>query len=158
MALPTQAYYNLLEMLLNNSDWASDWNQNIAILKDCFRTFKFTITVQGSHTSPSTVTIQLQDATGTVNVQEQFYLRCRVANSAGYTNATNATIAAGAGTTLVETLTANKDLILQSDSTGKITLTCTDTTIESYLLLISQQNVLSPKFANYNNSQVVAHA
>lgn len=152
-----QAYYNLLDMLLNNSDWGTDWNRNVAILKDGLRTFKFTITVQGSHTTPSTVTIQLQDSTGTVNIAEQFDLRVRVANNNGYAVATNATIAAGAGTTLRETLTSNKDLILQSDANGKVTVTCTDTTIETFLLLIGMTS-LSPKFANYNNSKAVVHA
>ncbi len=51
-------------------------------------------------------------------------------------NATNATIAAGSGTLLVDTVTATKDLVFQSDATGLFTLTCTDATVESFSLAI----------------------
>lgn len=163
MSLPAQAYSNLLDMMLNNSDWASDWNRNIAILKNRLRTFKFTTTVTGNTGSPSTMTIQLQDSTGLVNIAEQFYLRVRVVNQSigiganNYACATSATVAAGAGTTLKESLTANKDIIVQSDVNGKVTLTLTCAVASRFAVLIGHTH-LAPQFANYWNTLSILHS
>lgn len=150
-----QTFTNLLDILLNMSDWATDWNANIGLIKATLRTNKMSISVQGSHTSPSRVDIQLQDAAGN-SINETVYLRVRIVNNNGYANATNGTIAVFTGT-VVETLTANKDLIIKSNSSGLIQITCTDATIETFQVLIGSAS-LSGSFDNWHNSQTVVHA
>ncbi len=151
-------YANLLDMLTNNVDWETDWNANVGVLKDALRTLKMTTTVVGSHTSPSTVTIQLQDAVGN-NIAEIFLLRVRVVDNNMYLPATNATIAIGGGTGAIETITAGKDLIVQSDAGGLVTIVCTDATIEYFQLLLGQPKVLSHAgIVNYNNLLLLHHA
>lgn len=136
-------------------NWDASLQAAIALLVGALRTFKLSITVQGSHTTPSRVRIQLQDSKG-VDIPNVVVVRCRVVNNNGYANATNATIAVFTGT-VVETLTANKDLVIESSGLGIIELTCTDATIETFNVLIGPPPVAAP-FANFNNGQVVVHA
>lgn len=52
-------------------------------------------------------------------------------------NATNATIAAGTGTQLVDTLSATKDLVFMSNAAGLFTITCTDATVETFQIRLT---------------------
>lgn len=138
-----------------NENWDAALQAAVNLLIGALRTFAMSISVQGSHTTPSRVNIQLQNSKGQ-DLAEQVYVRCRVVNNNGYTNATNATIAVFTGT-VVETLTSNKDLVIKSDANGLIQLTCTDATAETFMVLIGPPT-LCPPFANFNNSKAVVHA
>lgn len=136
-------------------NWDASLQAAIDSLRGALRSFKMTISTQGSHTSPSHVQIQLVDGNGDALAQI-VYLRIRVTDNGGYLAATHATIAVFGGT-LVETVTANKDFVVLSDVNGLIDLTCTDTTIETFGLSIAPATV-SPAFADHNNSLTVTHA
>lgn len=156
MSQPQQVL-NLHDVLANQAAWDADVQANVVALKNALRTLKPVISVQGSHTSPSTITFQLQDANGFNITSEQFYLRIRVCNNGAYANATNATVAAGAGTTLVETITANKDLVFQSSAAGLVTLTLTDATIETFTVRPAPATI-QPVYCNHNVSIDCVHA
>ena len=149
-------YHNLLDVLPNNSAWAADWNQNVAIIKNALRTFKLTETVTGSTSVAYKATVQLQDAVGN-NVAEQFCLRVRVCDFALITNATNALLSADTGTTLLETITTNKDLYVKSDANGLVSLVISNSVAESFSLLIGHARSNVP-FANYNNRLDMSNA
>ena len=135
-------------------NWDASLQAAVSSVKGALRTLKMSISFQGDHTTPSRVQIQLQDAVGN-DLAEQYYLRVRVVNNNGYLVATHATMSAYIGT-LVETLTTGKDLILQSDASGLIEVTCTDATAETFQVCIGAPD-LCPPFANFNNSQTVVH-
>lgn len=71
-----------------------------------------TITTQGDTGTPSVVKIKSLKAHGERLLDANGLLRVRVCNNASYADSTNATIAAGTGSTLVDTITANKDLVI----------------------------------------------
>jgi len=113
------------------------------------------IYVQGSHSTPSQIRIQLEDAKGTP-VSETAFLRVRICNQDGYSNATNATIAVAGGTSAVDVKTGSKDMILKSNSTGLFELTLTDGTAETVTLRIGPAE-FSPHFGNHHNSLNITH-
>lgn len=84
--------------------------------------------------------IQTQGNTGSasrIHIQGPYgvnYLRVRVCNSAGYTNATNATLAAAGSTSAAETLTSNKDIVFKSSAAGLFEIDLTDGTAETVTL------------------------
>lgn len=151
-----QELMNILNVAANQAGWDAPVRANFQALQGKIRTLKMTIAVQGGIASPSTLNIQIQDSNGN-NLAETFQLRVRICNNAGWTNATNATIAAGSGTTLLETLTASKDLVLQSNSSGLLVVTLTDATIETVTLRPGAAP-FSPSFCDSNNSLNCAHA
>lgn len=134
-------------------NWDAVLHAALTALIGALRRFSVAISYQGSISTPSIVNIQILDANGNALAQ-QFYLRVRVVNSGGYAVATNATITTLTGT-LIQSLTASKDLIIQSNASGLIQLTCTDATIESFGILIG--DYLNSPFADYNASVLVAH-
>lgn len=136
-------------------NWDAALQAAVFSLANALKSFLMSIYVQGSHTAPSHVRIQICDANGEP-MTRVFQLRVRVTDNASYAPATNATISAWIGT-LVETKTANKDLIIESDSTGLIDVLCTDTTAETFNVLIGPPPV-NAEFANYNNALAVTHA
>lgn len=150
-----QQTLNFLTVNPLQENWDASLQAAIALLIGALRTFKMSISVQGSHTSASRVDIQLQDSKGN-NLSEQVYVRCRVVDNNGYAVATHATIAVFTGT-VVETLSSTKDLVIQSNASGLIQLTCTDTTIETFNVLIGPAT-LCPPHANFNNAIAVVHA
>lgn len=119
--------------------------------------YALAISSQGSTAGPSTVTITLRDRHGTTNAASTHYLRVRVCDSAGFANATNATIAAGANTTAVETHSAGKDLTFKSHTDGVITITLTDATAETVTLRIGAPSV-GGRRGDYTTSLNVTHA
>lgn len=137
------------------ADWKSDWNINVGISKAVLRTVAVSIQTQGNTGTPSVIDIQLEDAVG-APLSETFYCRVRVANGAGYTNATNATFVTTTGT-LVETYTATKDLVIKSNASGLIRITVTDAVAETFLVLLGAPSLLGT-VVNLNNSQSVVHA
>lgn len=136
-------------------NWDASLQAAIASLTGAMRSFKMTILSQGSHTTPSVVGIQLCDGNGDL-LSQAVYVRIRVTDNGGFLAATHATIAVFVGT-LVETITANKDLVVLSSVDGLIELTCTDTTIETFNLDLAPASV-SPAFADHHNSLTVTHA
>lgn len=90
--------------------------------------------VQGTTSSPSTLQINNPDAAD----GKPFRVRVRACNSAGYATATNATIAALAGCTIVETHTSTKDLTFQSSPAAAAlgTLTISGVVIDTELVTI----------------------
>jgi hypothetical protein len=152
-----QQLLNLLAIVANQAAWDADADTNFTALKGALRTWKETISVQGNVGSPSTVTFQLQDANGE-NLSEQVYLRVRLTDSlTDFTVATNGSIAAGAGTTAVETLTSNKDIVFQSDASGLVTITYTNANAVTRYLMLAP-STLCPALGNYNNYKAVTHA
>ena len=121
-----------------------------------FVSYHLTIATQGSTGSPSTVTVQLQDLHHN-SISETDYLRVRVCDEAGYTPATNATIAPTASSTTVQTLTTDKDLILRSDTAGLFTIDVTNATAETVTLRIGAAT-LSSRRGDHGNTLNVTHA
>lgn len=146
---------SILDVTPLQENWDASLQSLVASLRSVLRTFAMTISVQGTHLTPSRVNIQLQDSVGN-NLAETSYLRVRAVNNNGYANATNATIAVFTGT-VVETLTASKDLVIKSNASGLIQLTCTDAAVETFQILIGRPTLLA-KFADYRNSKTVVHA
>ena len=123
-----------------------------------FVTYDLAIVTQGSISLPSIVTVQLQDFYGNA-IHETHHVRIRVCNEGGYTAASNATIAttAASGTTTVQTITSNKDLVLSSDTTGLMTIDVTNATAETVLLRIGQAP-LSARRGDHSTTLDVTHA
>ena len=100
-----------------------------------FVTYAMAIATQGSTASPTTVTITLGDLySNAINASD--YLRLRVCDAGGYTDATNATVSPtpASNTTTVQTITSGKDLVLASDPAGVFTVDVTDATAETVTL------------------------
>jgi hypothetical protein len=118
--------------------------------------YVLSLTTQGTTSGASTVTITLVDAAGQ-QIKTTDYLRVRICNSGAYATATNATIAAGANTTAVETMTSNKDLVLKSHTDGTFTVTLTDASAETVTLRIGPPT-LSGRRGDYTATLNVTHA
>lgn len=128
------------------------------------KTFKLEVTVDGDTGTPSEVTIQLQNSKATPeDVIERFFLRLRVTDDDGggpglpeYADATNATISAVTTGTIVETKTASKDLVIQSDPGGVIVVELTDAVAELFWLVLGAPDMMAT-FANYENAVELDH-
>jgi hypothetical protein len=152
-----QQLLNLLSVTPLQENWDASLEAAVNSLKAALRTFNMSIKVHGSHTTPSQVAIQLQNAVGD-DLNEQIYVRIRVTDAAGslYLDAAYATLGIVTGT-LAETTTAGKDLTIQSNSSGLIVVQITDTTAETFTVLLGPPSMCAP-FANFNNSLAVTHA
>ena len=126
------------------------------VLADALTTYSLVLTTAGDTTTPSTVTIQRRNLRGQATAPSD-YLRVRVCDSGGYANATNATIAAGANTTVVESPTAGKDVILQGHTDGSFTLDVTDAVAETVTLRIGPASVGAAR-GDYRPTLNVTHA
>jgi len=118
--------------------------------------YSLEITSQGNLSTPSIVTIILQDVYGNT-VAETDYLRVRICNMDAYVNASNATIAAGANTVAEEIVTANKDLIFKSHIDGTFQLDVTNNVAETVVLRIGQAPV-SGRRGEYTAILNITHA
>lgn len=118
---------------INNCDVAE--RTNLGLDPNKFPYFVPVVTTLGSHTGPvaSLVTINTVDNAGNA-IAGVKTIRVRICNSGVFANSTNATIAAHSGTTLVDTATATKDLILKSDTNGVFKVDVTDATAETVTL------------------------
>ena len=87
---------------------------------------KLELATQGNTASPSRVKITATDISGN-RVRNPLVARCRICNAGTFTNSTNATIAAANGSTVAETITSTKDLVLASavatKAAGTLTIT-----------------------------------
>jgi hypothetical protein len=149
----SQKYVNLLDVLPNDAAWDADWNLNVKLLTDAFRTFKILNTSRSGDTFY--MEVFQQDANGNYISNEQFFLRCRTVPYSSYTPSANAalSVTSGTGTSLIQTIATN-DIIVQSAGSSygafsAISLQIYDLFPESFSLLIGHPN--NPKFANYNN-------
>lgn len=138
-------------------NWDADVNLSFDKIETFFRSVALSIAFQGSTVAPSLIDAQLQDTRAApVNVAKVAFMRFRVTDVGSYANATNATIAPTGGTTTVETLTALKDLVLQSDAAGLFEIQITDATAETFTLRIAPA-AIQPESGDYDNSQDVTH-
>ncbi len=120
-------------------------------------TYAMAITTAGSTASPTTVTVTLQDLyANPINTPHP--LRVRVCDQDGYTDATNATLAptAGSSTTTLQTITADKDLVLQSDPNGVLTLDVTNATAQTVTLRLGPAP-LSSRCGDYTPTLNITH-
>lgn len=141
--------------------WDIVMQSNAQKINAYFKTFLFTITLQGDTSTPSEITIQLQSGDATpVDVLEQFKLRVRIVDDSTDTptfpDATNATISSVITGTTLETFTANIDLLIESDANGLIKLQLTDATAEKFWLIIGE-SYLDPTPASYQANLQVEH-
>ena len=112
-----------------------------------------------------TIAIETQGSTGGASTltftrrgkAEAFFVRVRVCDNAGYADATNATIAAGTNTTVVETVTATKDLIFKSHTDGVVRVDITDGTAETVTVRMGPAP-LTPLECSYESTQQLTHA
>lgn len=151
-----QQLLNLQDVLANQAAWDAALQANISALRGALRTFAMSISFQGSVSSPSVINIQLENSDGTP-LAESVYVRVRICNNGVLANSTNATIAVSGATTLAETITSGKDIVVLSNASGLIQIAVTDATAETVTLRIGP-SLVSPAFANYNNSQQLVHA
>lgn len=142
---------NLLDVLTNDVNWAGDWNFDMTQLKALFKTFNVALSIVGDPVTPYNATIQLQDAEGN-NVNQYCVVRVRVTDWSGYLPSATRTIAAGSGTTLLDTKASGTDLVLKSNSSGLINVTVNNPTYGGFKLLLAPD--IYPQFANYNNPLV----
>ncbi len=148
----------LLDLDAKQAAWDATIETNKTKLEEYIKTLKMTIFTQGTTGAPSRIHIQLQDASGDdIDVAEVFFLRVRVTDDTTYPNATNATIAAFGGTTVVETFTALKDLVFQSDASGLVEIDATDAVAETFRIRPGHPPIQA-HFLNVNNSLPVTHA
>ena len=126
-------------------------------IKALLLTFDPEITVQGDTATPSEITIDVLDAGGNVLTGSKLF-RVRICDSAGYAVATDAEVSVDTGTTLIESLTTDKDIVVASDpTTGKIFLLVTDATAETVTLRIGPAP-LGAIQGNYSTTLNITHA
>jgi len=152
----SQELLSLLDVVSQQAAWEATVDTNFDTIMAFIKTFVMSIATQGTTSTPSAVEIQMEDANGTA-VAEQVAVTVRVSNSGALVNSTNATIAAGGSTTLVEWITSGKHGVFLSDAAGLVELSLTDATAETVTLNIGPAPV-KPVFGNYHNSLNVTHA
>lgn len=99
-----------------------------------------TLTEQGTVSSPSEVTIACVSATGEP-LASGTPLRVRICDEGEWTPATEATIAATGSTTVIETLTTGKDLVMLPGPAGNVEVQITDATAETVTLRLGSPSV-----------------
>ncbi len=106
-----------------------------------FRKFVPVLIDQGDTGAASRIHIRANDLAGIVDPDHVGPLRVRVCNSGAFANSTNATIAAAAGSALLEALTANKDLILSEIRSAYAggTLTLTGVVIDGEIVTLGDR-------------------
>ncbi len=134
-------------------NWDASLQALVSSCKGSLRIFDMKIIVQGSHATPSRVRIQLQNSVGE-DLAEQFYVRCKILPNPTTTGAVITSVDVG---TVVETLTASLDLVVQSNAQGKIEVTLIDAVVESFLFCLGPAPVC-PIFGNPNGYLQVTHA
>lgn len=150
-----QELLNLLTIEANQVQWDADLETNTQKLVWALRTWNISVSFAGDVSTPSVVSIQLQTANGG-NLSEIVYLRVRICDNLLLSPATNATIAPTAGSP-EEIITADKDIVVLTDSGGFVQITVTDATAEAMTLRIGPAPI-QPVFANYNNSVDLTHS
>lgn len=157
-----QAFYNLLDVLQNDAEWSADHNQNVDLLNNMFRTIRIGTVTAGNISTPSVISLELQKADGSgvpdAPIYGYFYVRVQLAKHNNYgTSGHHATVAVTSGT-LVQIITAGKDIVVRSNSSGYILLTITDGTAETFDVLLGPPPTESSGLINYNNGLAVTHA
>jgi hypothetical protein len=152
----SQELLSLLDVVSQQAAWEATVDTNFDTIMAFIKTFAMSIATQGDTGTASAIEIQLEDANGTL-VSEQVAIAVRVSNDGALINSTNATIAAGGSTTLVEWITTNKYGIFLSDAAGLVEIDLTDATVETVTVNIGPAPV-NPTFGNYHNSLDVTHA
>ncbi len=148
-----QGLTNQLDVGANQQGWDAVIDGNKDAMQKQYKTYE--IIGDGAGATPATperVTIQVQDGEGAVVVAASgpYFLRVRVVNNNGYLDATNATIAVAGSTTVEQTISATKDLVISSDNDGEFLIDITNATAEQIQLLIGSAPLRSD-WAHYNN-------
>lgn len=125
-------------------------------VRDSLVQYGFNIVTQGSVSVPSVVEVTARNIRG-VPLDGVDYLRVRICDNGGYLNATNATLAAGVNTAVVETISAGKDLVFKSHVDGKSTLSVASSVPETFTLRVGPA-ALSARRGDYSAIQNVTHA
>jgi hypothetical protein len=154
----------ITEIAANQAGWSAVINANFQAIADVLSTYALTIATQGTTAAASSLEIQRQTARATPTDQAgATLLRVRVVDDDGAgapdhsADATNATLAVAGGTTLVEALTATKDLVVMSDANGRIELDLTNATAETVHLVIGPAPLSCP-LGDYAPTLAVTHA
>lgn len=106
-----QQLLNLSEVAVTAPEWDALVDANFQSIQEFISTWEMT-------EDGNDVTIQLQDAAGE-NIEEECYLRIRICDGTGFAVSTSSQFTVTTGT-VVETITADRDEIVKSDSTGTI--------------------------------------
>ncbi|MCC7145154.1 MAG: hypothetical protein IT443_01775 [Phycisphaeraceae bacterium] len=114
------------------------------------------LVTQGTTSAPSVIEIRLQDAQGQA-LTGTWVLRVRVCDHGQWLAASHAQIAAGEGASVVETIAAQKDLVLKSNTSGVWRVTLTDATAETVELRAGMPPVGGVR-ADYSAGLSVTHA
>lgn len=114
------------------------------------------IETQGSTSGASRIHIQATDLEGRA-ITGVCYLRLRVCDEDDYADATDATIAAAGASSVVETLSATKDLVLASSAVGLFEIDLTDATAETLTLRMGPAP-LGAALADYRAALDVTHS
>lgn len=118
--------------------------------------YGFSIHAQGDTSTPSVVRIRKQDPRGN-DLTSTGVLRVRVCDQAGWTDATDATIAVTGDTTIAQTVTAGTDLVLLSSTAGLWEIALTNATAQTVTLRIGPA-LLGGDDADYSPHLDVTHA
>lgn len=161
MPQPTPA---VSEIAANQAGWSATINANTQAILDFLSTYELTVATAGDTTTASRIEIQHQTARATpTDKAGAILLRVRVLDDDGAgdpdhtADATTATIAVAGSTTLIDSVTATKDLVVQSDADGLIELDLTDATAETVHLAIGPAP-LAAQLGDYTPSLSITHA
>lgn len=146
---PLTPHIKLAEVTVVSGAITAIVDRRSAMILDQDAAYTLSIETQGSTGGASRIHIEGAGATD--------YLRVRVANFGAFANATNATIAAAGSSSLVETITAGKDLVFKSDANGLFEIDLTDATAETVTVQIGPAP-LRPRRSNYTATLNVTHA
>lgn len=129
----------------------------IAAIEDELFYFSMEITTQGDTSTPSVVTISRLDFAGAV-VTGYWAARFRICDFTTSSHAANANAVISTGDTLLETITADKDLVVATSGPGgTISITITNATAEGMYLRMGPP-LLGALRADYSALQHVVHA
>ena len=157
---PTYAHFKLAEVTVDSGavtailDRSREHKLGLSLWE--VPRYSMTISSQGDTGTASEVTITLEDSGGNALAVVD-YLRVRVIEDDGYADSANATIAAGTNTTVVETMTATKDLVLKSHTDGTFKVDLTDASAETVSLAIGPAPIRGRR-ADYTTIIDVTHA
>ncbi|MCC7408778.1 MAG: hypothetical protein IT442_11950 [Phycisphaeraceae bacterium] len=136
MSWPAQRHLKLAEVTLTDGEvvevvdrrWESMLSEGfeaesvgLAVLADevarLWPRCRVELVTQGTISAPSTIRVVVEDARGTL-MTDRHVVRVRVTQTSQYVAGTTATLTAGTGSEVVETISAGKDVVIESDVNG----------------------------------------
>lgn len=156
---PANAHIKLAEVVIEAGQVTSIIDRRgEGRLSDAHTRFGYVMAIesQGDVATPSTVHIELVDAQGE-RVKLVDYLRVRVTDVGHPGTSTAATIGPTGSTTVIETVTTDKDLVLKSDAQGRYELLLTHDQVATAVVRLGVAPV-GGRIADWSKSLAVAHA